>query len=196
MAFDSLQLHKLSHFFIFFPPSPLLLCLCFLEVKIDKPVCVCVCVTSLCVGVVKAVSVTGVVLADSLVLNSSPFPPCNKHTHAHTQNICSARHRRWRDRDATSFLLHRPLRVYSYVLERGRGHSRANAYPLRAAHLFHTYVIIPISAISPNNNNNSQRDVSHEVICAVQTQCHSPSDRSNSSVRAGFHAVSRRMRNE
>lgn len=65
---ETLQLDKVSHFLFF--PALLLLCLCFLEAKIDKPggavlcVCVRVCVW---VGDVKAVSLIGVVLADSLV---------------------------------------------------------------------------------------------------------------------------------
>lgn len=54
--------------------------------------CVCVCAyartKSACVGVVRTVSMTGVVLADSLVLNSSPLlPTTNTHIHTHKTSV-------------------------------------------------------------------------------------------------------------
>jgi len=67
---------------------PLFRRLCFLEAKTDKPADVCVCVY-VCVGVVKSVSMTGVVLASSLVLNSSPLLPT---TNTYTLNKTSVLH--------------------------------------------------------------------------------------------------------
>ena len=60
----------------------------------------------MCVGVVKAVSMTGVVLADSLALNSSPLvPTTNTHMHTHKTSVLQHTTARLCYGDASRFLL-------------------------------------------------------------------------------------------
>lgn len=70
-----------------------------------------------------------------------------------------------------------------------QGLGAVNKYLLRLAYF------IPVSSFQywlyPPNNNNSLCDWSQEVIYTVQTQCHSPSNISNSNVMAAYCAVSR-----
>lgn len=90
MVCETLQLDKVSHFF--FSPSLLLLCLCFLEAKIDKPggavLCVFVCVCGSCQSCQLDWSCSG----RQPSVEQQPLTPYNKHTHLYTQNICSAHH--------------------------------------------------------------------------------------------------------
>lgn len=156
--------------------------------------CVCVCIKSVCVRVVKAVSVTGVVLADSRVLNSSPFTPYNTHTHTHMHtHITSVPHTTERLCYYDAILFRTDQQLFTATVwnmqTSCQGLGAVNKYLLRLAYF------IPVSSFQywlyPPNNNNSLCDWSQEVIYTVQTQCHSPSNISNSNVMAAYCAVSR-----